>query len=65
MIPTRGVLQLLGMELTISPHSSTPYDPWDDFERQRKYDSSIEEEFEIEEDVDDVDYDEMEDEDEE
>lgn len=54
------------MELKVSPYSSSqPYDPWDDFERQRKYDSSMEEEFEIEEDVDDVDYDEMEDEDEE
>lgn len=53
------------MELKVSPYSSSqPYDPWDDFERQRKYDSSLEDEVEIEEDVDDCEEDSYDDEDE-
>ena len=55
------------MKYTFSPNSSSqPYDPWQDFDIQRKADLSTykEEEIEPEEGVDDVEYDEMDEEDE-
>ena len=52
------------MKYTISMSSSS--NPWEELENQRKFDNSTyeEEDLEIEEDVDDVDYDDMEEEDE-
>ena len=55
------------MEYTVSPNSSSqPYDPWQDFDIQRKADLSTYEEEEIvpEEGVDDCEEDEYDDEDE-
>lgn len=51
------------MKYTISQYSSTP-DPWEDFERQRKYDNFFDDEdIEPEEDVDDVEEDDYSDDD--